>query len=91
VVAGFASKQIPQITGDELMEHSFSVIGVSLDKYRTRQYDVYKEAVADVIDMCGENLIKPYKAKHFPLEKVNQALETLKDKSSIGKFVLDIQ
>lgn len=90
VVAGFASKKIPQITGDELMENSFSIIGVSLDQYRKKQYDVYKQCVTDVIEMSKENLIKPLKAKHFPLEDVNEALKTLKDKNSIGKFVLDI-
>jgi D-arabinose 1-dehydrogenase-like Zn-dependent alcohol dehydrogenase len=73
------------------MEHSFSVIGVSLDQYRKRKFEVYKETVADVIEMSAENLIKPYKATHFLLEDVNKALDTLKDPSSIGKFVLDIK
>jgi NADPH:quinone reductase-like Zn-dependent oxidoreductase len=90
VVAGFASKKIPQFTGEELMEKSFSIIGVSLEQYRKRKYDVYKQAVLQVIEMSKEGLIKPHKAKHFPLENVNEALKTLKDKDSISKYVLDI-
>lgn len=90
VVAGFASKKIPQFTADELMENSFSIIGVSLEQYRKKKYDVYKQTVTDVIELSKENLIKPHKAKHFPLESVNEALKTLKDKDSIGKFVLDM-
>lgn len=90
VVAGFASKKIPQFTGDELMENSFSIIGVSLEQYRKRNYDVYKQAVSDVIEMSKENLIRPHKAKHFPIEHVNEALKALKDQDAVAKYVLDI-
>ncbi|ODM99367.1 Quinone oxidoreductase-like protein 2 [Orchesella cincta] len=91
IVTGFASKNIPQIGADELMENSYSVIGVSLDQYRKKKYDVYRDSISEVIEMADEKLIKPYKAKHFKLDKVNEALEALKDPTTIGKFVIDIK
>lgn len=91
VVTGFASKRIPQIGADELLENSYSVIGVSLDQYRKKKFDVYRDAITEVIEMADEKLITPYKAKHYSLESVNDALESLKDPKVIGKYVIDIK
>ena len=91
IVAGFASKQIPQVSGEELMENSFSILGVSLDQYRRKKFEVYRESVEDTIELCKDRLITPYKSSHFPLDKVNDAVQLLKDQKSIGKVVLDIK
>jgi len=90
VVAGFASKKIPQFTGDELVENAFSIIGVSLDQYRKRKYEVYRQAVSDVLEMAKDNLIRPHKAQHFTLADVNTALAAFKDNKATGKYVLDL-
>lgn len=91
VVTGFASNRIPQIGADELLENSYSVLGVSLDQYRKKKFDVYRAAISEVIEMADEKLIKPYKARHYPLEQVNDALERLKSPDSIGKHVIDMK
>jgi len=91
IVAGFASKKIPQITGNDLLENSFSILGVSLEQYRKKKFEVYREAVTDVIEMCEEKLITPLPSIHYPLDKVNEALAVLRDRKSISKLVLDIK
>lgn len=91
IVAGFASKMIPQITGEELLENSFSVLGVSLEMYREKKFEVYRQAVRDVIEMREEQLITPHPSIHFPLDKINEALALLRDRKSISKLVLDIK
>ncbi len=91
VVTGFASKRIPQIGADELLENSYSVVGVSLDQYRKKRFEVYRDTITEIIEMADEGQIKPYKAKHYPLEQANDALEQLKDPSTIGKYVIDIK
>ena len=90
-MAGFASKKIPQITGNDLLENSFSILGVSLEQYRKKKFEVYREVVTDVIEMCEEKLITPLSPIHYPLDKVNEALTVLRDRKTISKLVLDIK
>jgi len=45
VVAGFASKQIPQVETSSLMPRAFSLVGVSLSNYRQSDPEVYRYAV----------------------------------------------
>jgi NADPH2:quinone reductase len=90
IVAGFASKKIPQISGDDLLENSFSVLGVSLEQYRKKKFDVYREVVTDIIEMYEEKLISPLPAIHYPFDQVNEAIAVLKDSATISKLVLDI-
>ncbi|CAG7835161.1 unnamed protein product [Allacma fusca] len=91
VVAGFASKKIPQISGDELMEKSISVVGVSLEQYRNKKYEVYREAVSEVIDLCKEKHIHPFSASHYALTQINEAIQHCVENKSVGKAVLDIR
>jgi len=73
------------------MENSFSVLGVSLDQYRNKKFDVYRECVNDVIELCKDKHINPYSTMHFPLEEVNTALQALKSHQIVGKAVIDIK
>jgi len=42
IVAGFASKQIPQIETSSLMPKAFNLVGVSLSNYRQSDPEVYR-------------------------------------------------
>ena len=42
IVAGFASRQIPQIMTSDLLPKSYSLIGVSLTHYRLADREVYR-------------------------------------------------
>jgi len=42
IVAGFASRQIPNVSTNLLLPQSFSLIGVSLSHYRDANNEVYR-------------------------------------------------
>lgn len=42
IVAGFASKQIPQIETSSLMPKAFNLVGISLSYYRQSDPEVYR-------------------------------------------------
>ncbi|XP_059473784.1 quinone oxidoreductase-like protein 2 homolog [Neocloeon triangulifer] len=89
VVAGFASKQIPQVETSSLLPKAFSLVGVSLSNYRISDPEVYRQSVEDVVDMCEQGLISPHVSAEFDLEKVNEAFEFLRERRSTGKVILD--
>ncbi|KAF4524933.1 hypothetical protein B566_EDAN013896 [Ephemera danica] len=97
IVAGFASKQVPQIQTSSLLPKSFSLVGVSLTHYRKTDPQVYRQdinfheqAVEDVIDMCEQGLISPHVSAEFDLDEVNEALKFLEERKSTGKVVLEL-
>ncbi|XP_065331865.1 quinone oxidoreductase-like protein 2 homolog [Cloeon dipterum] len=89
VVAGFASKEIPQVETSSLLPKAFSLVGVSLSNYRVSDPEVYRQSVEDVIDMCEQGLISPHISAEFDLENVNEAFEFLRERKSTGKVILD--
>ena len=91
IVAGYATKNIPQISSQELMESQYSVSAVSLERYRQKNFEIYRDAVSEVIDLCKDKLVRPFSAFHFPLVEVNEALKVNIEKKSVGKVVLDIR
>ncbi|CAI6349772.1 unnamed protein product [Macrosiphum euphorbiae] len=91
IVAGFASLQLPQLNINELLRRpSFSLIGVSLNNYRTHSVRIYRQSVKDVLTMCKMGVITPNISETLKLEQVNEALEHFSTDKSSGKILLKI-
>lgn len=90
IVAGFASRQIPTIPTDLLLPKSVSMIGISLSHYRNSNPTAYREAVAEVIEMCAEGDVDPHVSNTYTLDRVNDALQFVLDRKSTGKGVINI-
>ncbi|KAI9564456.1 Quinone oxidoreductase-like protein 2-like protein [Daphnia sinensis] len=91
IVAGFASRQIPNVPTSLLLPQSFSLIGVSLSHYRDANNEVYRQVGNDVIELYEEGLISPHVSAIFPLEEVNAAMDFLSQRKSTGKVILKIR
>lgn len=90
IVAGFASHQVPQLLLSELLQGSYSILGVSLSYYRANDPEVYRDTVQDVLDMCEQGLISPHISESFDFEKVNEAMEYMRARKSSGKVIVNI-
>ncbi|XP_026290759.1 quinone oxidoreductase-like protein 2 homolog [Frankliniella occidentalis] len=90
IVAGFASRQVPQLLLSELLQGSYSILGVSLSYYRLNDPEVYRDTVQDVLDMCEQGLISPHISQDFDLDKVNEAMEYMRARKSSGKVIINI-
>ncbi|VVC30092.1 Alcohol dehydrogenase, C-terminal,NAD(P)-binding domain,GroES-like,Polyketide synthase, enoylreductase [Cinara cedri] len=91
VVAGFNSLQLPQLNINELLRRpSFSLIGVSLNNYRTHSINIYRQSVKDVLTMCKMGMISPNVSETLKLEQVNEALEHFSTDKSSGKIILKV-
>lgn len=90
IVAGFASRQVPQLQLSELLQGSYSILGVSLSYYRAKDPEVYRDTVQDVLDMCEQGLISPHISEDFDLKEVNEAMEYMRARKSSGKVIINI-
>ncbi|KAK3914301.1 Quinone oxidoreductase-like protein 2-like protein [Frankliniella fusca] len=90
IVAGFASRQVPQLLLSELLQGSYSILGVSLSYYRSKDPEVYRDTVQDVLDMCEQGLISPHISQDFDLENVNEAMEYMRARKSSGKVIINL-
>jgi len=91
IVAGFASRQIPNVPTSLLLPQSVSLIGVSLTHYREANNEVYRQIGDNVIELYDERLISPHVSASFSLDQVNEAFEFLSLRKSTGKVILSIR
>ncbi|GAB6020967.1 hypothetical protein CHUAL_003608 [Chamberlinius hualienensis] len=90
IVAGFASRQIPQIPTNLLLPRAFALIGVSLSHYRDANLEVYREIIEETIAMGGQGLVEPHVSATFKIDQINEAFQYLLERKSTGKVVLTI-
>lgn len=70
IVAGFASRHIPTIPTNLLMPKSFSLIGVSLSRYRDAVPEVYRNVVEEVIELGSQEDVEPHVSATYELTQV---------------------
>ncbi|XP_012288255.1 quinone oxidoreductase-like protein 2 isoform X1 [Orussus abietinus] len=89
IVAGVAVTEVdPQL---EPEKESFSLSGISLQKYRQKDHMLYRQYGEDVLQFLEEGLISPERSLIIGLSSINDALETVAELKTPGKIVIDIK
>jgi NADPH2:quinone reductase len=90
-VFGMASRTQPaDVSVGSLMAHSQAVIGFWLVHVMQRP-GMFAEAVSDLLTSIEDGSLRPVIGGSYPLERAADAHRALRDRSSIGKLVLDPQ
>jgi len=98
VTAGFAGGTIPQVPANILLVKNLSLLGLNYSEYfgwGTRDRSVefaprVQSMVATLFEAVMAGRLRPTISRRWPMAKVVQALDQLKDRRSIGKVVLSI-
>jgi NADPH2:quinone reductase len=91
VVIGFAAGRIPQIKVNYLMVKNIEVSGLQISDYRKRQPAKLARCFAELFALYGAGAVRPPEPAIYPLERVVAALAAVRDRSSHGRVVLDMQ
>lgn len=85
---GFAGGEVPQVPANLLLVKNLSVIGLYWGGYLTFRPDVLTASLATLAGWIAEGSLTPHVSQVFPLDRVAEALETLRSRRSTGKVVV---
>jgi NADPH:quinone reductase len=90
LVVGFTSGRIPSVSVNMPLIKGFSVVGVRAGEYGRKFPDKRRENIAAIDRLLSEKKIRPHIGARFPLGHAVNAMRTLKDRTIIGKAVIDL-
>ena len=90
VPIGFACGEIPRIPANILLVKNLSVIGVYWGAQARLWPSRISESLGTLLNWYDTGQINPCVSHRFSLERVNEALDLLRSRRSIGKIVIDI-
>jgi NADPH:quinone reductase len=90
LVVGFTSGRIPSISANMPLIKGFSVVGVRAGEYGRKFPDKGRENIQALDRLLAEKKIRPHIGARFPLSRAVDAMRTLKDRTIIGKAVIDV-
>lgn len=89
LVVGFTSGRIPSITVNMPLIKGFSVVGVRAGEYGRKFPEKGRENIETLDRLLAEKKIRPHIGARFPLARAVEAMRTLKDRTIIGKAVIE--
>lgn len=89
LVVGFTSGRIPSISVNMPLIKGFSVVGVRAGEYGRKFPAKGHENIAAIDRLLSEKKIRPHVGARFPLAHAVDAMRTLKDRTIIGKAVIE--
>jgi NADPH2:quinone reductase len=89
LVVGFTSGRIPSISVNMPLIKGFSVVGVRAGEYGRKFPDKGRENIATIDRLLAEKKIRPHIGARFPIDRAIDAMRTLKDRTIIGKAVIE--
>ncbi|HUO93957.1 MAG TPA: NADPH:quinone oxidoreductase family protein [Rhizomicrobium sp.] len=89
LVVGFTSGRIPSVSVNMPLIKGFSVVGVRAGEYGRKFPEKGRENIAAIDRLLAEKKIRPHVGARFPLERAVDAMRTLKDRTIIGKAVIE--
>ena len=89
LVVGFTSGRIPSVSVNMPLIKGFSVVGVRAGEYGRKYPEKGRENIAAIDRLLSEKKIRPYIGARFPLARAVDAMRTLKDRTIIGKAVVE--
>lgn len=87
---GFASGEVPQIPANILLVKNLTVHGIYWGAYERLHPDVLTGSLERLLGWYAEGRLKPHVSHRLPLEKANEALDLLRNRSATGKVVVEI-
>ncbi|VBB69635.1 Quinone oxidoreductase [invertebrate metagenome] len=88
LVVGFASGQVPQIPANILMVKNVSCMGFSFNAYRILDPAGVRTSFAELLAWFVAGLLRPHICCTLDLAEASRAIETLLERSAIGKVIL---
>ena len=89
LVVGFTSGRIPSVSVNMPLIKGFSVVGVRAGEFGRKFPEKGRENIAAIDRMLAEKKIRPHIGARFPLARAVDAMRTLKDRTIIGKAVIE--
>ena len=90
LVVGFAGGAIPALPFNLPLLKGGALLGVDLAQIPTREPDVQKRLMADLIDWLAAGELKPAVGRVFALEDFREAFKTMQTRAALGKMVVRI-
>lgn len=91
LVIGFASGQIPEVPANIALVKNISIVGVYWGAYLQRNPEVLLNSLKTLLSWYDGQTLHPYISATYPLDKVADALDSLADRKSVGKVVVQIR
>jgi NADPH2:quinone reductase len=91
VVIGFAAGAIPAIRTNYLLLKNIEISGLQISDYRKRRPAQVAACFAEIFSLYDRGKVKPAAATVFPLARAGEALAMLRDRSIIGRAVLQLR
>jgi NADPH2:quinone reductase len=88
LLVGFASGTVPQIPANILLVKNITAIGYYWGAHRKLDPQLVNDSFAELMTWYADGKVKPHVSHVFPLEDVQQALDTLAQRKSTGKVVV---
>lgn len=88
VIVGFASGGQNPIKPGHLLVKNISVVGLQSSDYRDRHPDLMRSTMAEIFDLLEQRKVNASVDTTFPLDKVGDALQYVKDGKVKGKVVI---
>jgi NADPH:quinone reductase len=91
IIIGFASGRVPQIPANIVLVKNIDVIGFYWGSYQANNPELLRNSFAQLLRWFAEGKIRPHISHCFDLGHVAHALETLRERRSTGKVVLNVR
>lgn len=88
VIVGFASGGQNPIKPGHVLVKSISIVGLQSSDYRDRTPELMRSTMAEMFDMFDQGKLNAAVDSTFPLEKVGDAMQYVKDGKVKGKVVV---
>ena len=90
LVIGFAGGRIPSVSANMPLIKGFSVVGVRAGEYGRRNPEKGARAMAAIMELAEQGVIRPPVGASFPLEDAVGALRNLDQRQALGKTVVTL-
>ncbi|MYZ49190.1 NADPH:quinone oxidoreductase family protein [Propylenella binzhouense] len=88
VVIGFAAGRIPTLKMNYVLLKNMEVSGLQVSDYRKRTPDLMRHCYDEIFRLYEEGKLHAPPTTTFPLDRVADALVTLRDRKAAGRIVL---
>ncbi len=89
LVIGFASGDIPQAPANHLLVKNYSLVGVHMGGYRTRNREPFERCYKAIYGLLAEGRIQPLIDSTVGFDGLPAALKRLADRQTVGRVIFD--
>jgi len=88
LIIGFASGNIPQIKANHLLIKNVNIMGFNWGGYLSHAPEILVSSLNKILNLIVDGTLKPHISKVHEFDQALQALDELKARKSIGKFIV---